>query len=163
TLFRTQFKDLMVGMSITNFGSKMQMLGKDTQIPVDVAPESEGNNSKIVGNMKTDKWSLPLNFRFGISFNPIKNYNHRWTVAADALHPSDNTEYVNVGTEYSFKEFIALRAGYKGLFMKDNEEGMTLGAGVMVPMGSTKLAIDYAYADFGILSFVQRFTLSIRF
>ncbi len=164
TLFRTQFKDMTLGMSISNFGNKMQLLGSDAQVPIDIAPEKEGNNSKIVGTMKTDKWSLPLIFRFGVAMNVIRNYNFRWTVAMDAMHPNDNTEYINVGTEYSLKEMVFLRAGYKNLFMNDSEEGLTLGGGLAYTLvGNIRLKVDYAYADFGLLDDVQRFSLALEF
>jgi opacity protein-like surface antigen len=164
TLFTTQFNGMTVGMSISNFGNKMQMLGRDTQIPVDVAPDKEGNNSKIVGNMQTDKWSLPLIFRFGVAMNLINNYNFRWTVAVDAMHPNDNTEYLNVGTEYAIKNIVFLRAGWKNLFMKDSEEGLTAGAGLAYNlMGNIKLKLDYAFGDFGILENVQKFSLGMQF
>lgn len=164
TLFTTQFRGMTIGMSISNFGNKMQMIGSDTQIPVDIAPEKEGNNNKIVGNMRTERWSLPLIFRFGVAMNVIENYNYRWTIALDAMHPNDNTEYVNVGTEYALKNMVFLRCGYKNMFMKDNEEGLTLGAGLAYALvGNFKLKIDYAYADFGILDNVQRFSLALEF
>ena len=164
TIFTTQFNGMTVGMSISNFGNKMQLTGSDTQIPVDIAPDKEGNNSKIVGNMRTDKWSLPLIFRFGVAMDVIKNYNYRWTIAVDAMHPNDNTEYINVGTEYAIKNIVFLRAGYKSLFMKDSEEGLTAGAGLAYTlMGNIKLKLDYAYGDFGILENVQRFSLGLEF
>jgi len=164
TLFTTRFNGMTIGMSISNFGNKMQLAGSDTQIPVDIAPEKEGNNSKIVGNMRTDRWSLPLIFRFGAAMNVINNYNYRWTVALDAMHPNDNTEYINVGTEYAIKNMFFLRAGYKNLFMKDSEEGLTFGAGLAYKLiGNVKLKIDYAYADFGILESVQRVSVALEF
>ncbi|MFZ5515981.1 MAG: PorV/PorQ family protein [Candidatus Zhuqueibacterota bacterium] len=164
TLFTTQFRGMTIGMSISNFGNKMQMLGSDTQIPVDIAPGKEGNNNKIVGNMRTEKWSLPLLFRFGVAMNVIDNYNYRWTVAMDAMHPNDNTEYINIGTEYALKNMIFLRCGYKNLYMKDSEEGLTLGAGLAYSLpGNFKLKIDYSFADFGILNEVQRFSLAFEF
>ncbi len=164
TIFTTQFRGMTIGMSISNFGNKMQMIGSDTQIPVDIAPEKEGNNNKIVGNMRTERWSLPLIFRFGVAMNVIENYNYRWTIALDAMHPNDNTEYVNVGTEYALKNMVFLRCGYKNMFMKDNEEGLTLGAGLAYSLvGNFRLKIDYAYADFGILDNVQRFSLALEF
>jgi hypothetical protein len=164
TLFTTQFNGMTIGMSISNFGNKMQLAGSDTQIPVDIAPEKEGNNNKIVGNMRTDRWSLPLIFRFGAAMNVINNYNYRWTVALDAMHPNDNTEYINVGTEYAIKNMFFLRAGYKNLFMKDSEEGLTVGAGLAYKLiRNVKLKIDYAYADFGILESVQRVSVALEF
>ncbi len=164
TLFTTQFRGMTLGMSICNFGTKMQMQGRDTQIPVDIAPEKYGNNNKIVGNMRTDAWELPLIFRFGAAMNLIDNYNYRWTLAVDAMHPNDNTEYINIGTEYALRNMIFLRAGYKNLFMKDSEEGLTAGIGLQYRFGnSLAVKFDYAYADFGILDSVQRFSLALEF
>jgi hypothetical protein len=50
-----------------------------------------------------------------------------------------------------------VRGGY--VFQTD-EEGLTLGAGLNIPMGSTSFSFDYGYAVFGILGSVQQFTLS---
>ena len=164
TLFTTQFHGMTLGMSICNFGTKMQMQGRDTQIPVDIAPEKYGNNNKIVGNMKTDAWELPLIFRFGAAMNVIDNYYYRWTLAVDAMHPNDNTEYINIGTEYVLRNMIFLRAGYKNLFMKDSEEGVTAGVGLQYKFGNSfAVKFDYAWADFGILDSVQRFSLALEF
>lgn len=164
TLFTTQFRGMTLGMSICNFGTKMRMQGRDTQIPVDIAPEKYGNNNKIVGNMRTDAWELPLIFRFGAAMNVIDNYNYRWTIALDAMHPNDNTEYLNVGMEYALRNMIFLRAGYKNLFMKDSEEGLTAGVGLQYKFsGSMAVKFDYAWADFGLLESVQRFSLALEF
>jgi hypothetical protein len=164
TIFRTQFRDMKIGMSISNFGNKMQMQGRDTQIEHDIAPEIEGNNSQISAFLKTDKWSLPLIFRVGISMDIVNNGNHRVTFSSDANHPNNNTEYINVGVEYSFNKFLFLRAGYKSLFLQDSEEGLTMGAGIVQSLrGLGEMKFDYAYADFGRLNNTQRFSLGIKF
>ncbi len=38
----------------------------------------------------------------------IDQENHRFTIAADALHPNDNSESLNVGAEYTLFNFISL-------------------------------------------------------
>lgn len=164
TLFTTQFNGMRIGMSITNFGSKMMLEGSDTQVPIDVDPNKYGNNNKIVANMKTDRWSLPLLFRFGLAMDLIKTYHQRLTLAVDAMHPNDNSEYINVGTEYGLNENIFLRAGYKNLFMQDSEEGLTAGIGLAYKLfGDVRLKFDYAYADFGVLENVQRLSFALEF
>ena len=54
----------------------------------------------------------------------------RTTFAVDATHPNDNTEYVNSGLEVSWREIIFGRVGYKSLFLRDSEQGLTWGFGV---------------------------------
>ena len=163
-LFNTQFKDMKLGMSISNFGSKMRLEGIDTQVTHDVNESKAGNNDKIIAHLQTDKWSLPLTFRFGIALDVLKTARNHILFALDAVHPSDNVEYLNVGMEYGLNKNIFLRAGYKTLFLRDSEEGLTLGAGLAYElMGRVNLHIDYAYLDFGILDNVQRFSLGFDF
>lgn len=164
TIFQTQFRGMTIGMSISNFGNKMQMLGRDTKIEHDIDQSIEGNNPQIDAYLNTDKWSLPLIFRVGIAIDIINNKYQRITFSTDAVHPNNNTESINVGIEYSFKNFIFLRTGYRSLFLQDSEEGLTVGAGLIQSIrGLGKLNVDYAFAAFGRLSNTHRFSLGIKF
>ena len=163
TLFRTNFHGLSLGMSITNFGNKMQLQGRDTQVKHDIAPDEYGNNSKISGHLDTDSWSLPLNFRVGASMNPIETRWARWTISVDAMHPNNNTESVNIGSEFAIGEMIFLRGGYRSMFQDFSQEGLTLGGGLKYQMAGLQFMADYAYADFGLLNTVQRFSFGLGF
>ncbi len=82
--------------------------------------------------MNTDSYPLPLTFRIGLAIDPIDIPDHKFTLALDASHPSDNAEFVNMGAEYTLFNTIALRAGYKSMFLDNTEEGLTLGFGLNV-------------------------------
>ncbi len=59
---------------------------------------------------------------------------------------------------------IALRGGYKSLFLENTEEGLTLGFGLKYDFSpSLALFIDYAYQEFGILKDTQHFAVGINF
>jgi len=163
TLFTTQFNQMKIGMSISNFGNKMRYEGKDTRIFYDFDPQKFGDNDRLPAYLQTDKWALPLMFRVGVAMDVLKSLPHRLTVAVDANHPNDNTENINLGGEYVFKDWVSLRLGYKSLFTRDSEEGLTAGAGLKYPLRYATLKIDYAYADFGRLTSVHRFAISIEF
>lgn len=164
TLFTTGFNGMKIGMSISNFGNKMMLRGKDTLINYDPDKVKYGNNDRIPANLQTDEFSLPLIFRVGVAMDVLKGDRSRMILAIDAVHPNDNTENINLGTEYVFNNMISLRVGYKNLFTKDAEEGLTAGAGLEYRFaGSTSLKIDFAYQDFGRLENVQRFSLGMKF
>ena len=164
TLFTTPFAGMKIGMSISNFGGKMQMLGKDTFVNFDLAPDQEGSNDRIPANLTTDKFSLPLLFRVGLALEVFNFNSSRMIMAVDAAHPNDNTEYINVGAEYSSNDWLFLRAGFKNLFLLDGEEGLTIGAGIKYALGSNlSIRIDYSYQAFGRLNNVQNFSLAIGF
>jgi predicted porin len=163
-LFDTQFYGMKIGMSITNYGTKMQMGGRDLQAQLDVDPTVSGNSETTQALLKTDAYELPLMFRIGVSVDVLKGYGKsNLILAVDALHPNDDVEYLNIGCEYTFNKMVSLRAGYKTLFAKESEEGLSLGAGIHYPVGGVRLMLDYAYHDFGVLKDVQKFSIGIGF
>lgn len=164
TLFRTQFNDLTIGMSISNFGTAMRLEGNDTFVNYDEAPQFGGSNDRIPAFKQTDKFPLPLLFRVGLSMDILRSDANQLLLAIDAAHPNDNTEYINVGMEYVFNDKLALRLGYKNAFTLDTEEGFTAGAGTKFRLiGGVVLSVDYSYQDFGLLNYVQRFSLGFAF
>lgn len=164
TLFVTGFHGLRIGAALTNFGTEMRMTGKELLVFHDVDPNILGNNERVPANLQTDSWPLPVSFQFGLATEFVKTTTNRLTLAVDALHPYDNTESMNLGGEYAFREMIFLRAGYRDLFLKHAEQSWTFGLGIANRLvGTVNIAFDYAYADFGRLENTQRFSLLITF
>ena len=164
TLFTTQFNGMKIGMSVSNFGGKMQMLGKDTFVNYDLAPSQDGSNDRIPANLKTDKFPLPIVFRVGLAMDILEGDLNKMTIAVDAAHPNDNTEFMNLGIEYSFNDFLFLRGGYKNLFLLDSEENLTLGAGLIYNVNKDVIVkVDYSYQEFGRLTNAQSFSLAFEF
>ena len=164
TLFTTEFNGMRIGMSISNFGNNMRLEGKDTRVYHDIDELKFGNNERINAFLETEAWSLPLTFRVGIAMDVINTSFNRLTVVADALHPNDNYESINLGTEYALNEAVFLRIGWKSLYLQDSEQGLTVGAGIHYNLvGRVGIKIDYAYADFGILNNAQRISVGIEY
>jgi len=163
TLYQTQIPGLVMGMSISNYGSKLQMLGRDLLIQTEIDPSLESDPTNINANFLTEKFDLPLIFRFGLAWTKSMSSNLKTTLAIDALHPNDNTESLNLGLEIAFNNFIFIRSGWKNLFQRDSEEGLTLGAGINLKFGASKYILDYTYTDFGILGSPQKLTIALIF
>lgn len=163
TLYRTGFHGLALGMSISNFGTPMKFAGDNAIVYYNINPGYNGSNQNIIADLRTDSWNLPLTFRFGVSFQPLATDMNRLIISVDALHPNDNTESLNLGGEYIFYDVVSLRAGYRSLFQKDSEGGLTLGAGVAYNLGQTRLKADFGWANYGRLLSVTRFALGIQF
>lgn len=162
TKYSTRIDGLILGMSISNFGTKMQMNGRDLIIQTDLDPTLESDPEHVNAHLDTDKFDLPLLFRFGIAYSfSALHPDLNLTVAADANHPNDNTESLNLGTEISFKNTLFIRGGLPHLFQRDSEETFTLGAGVKIDLGSFKIVVDYSYHEFQRLGDPQKITLSI--
>jgi opacity protein-like surface antigen len=135
-IYCTQFHSLRIGGYIQNFGV----------------------DSKYIG----DTFKMPTTFRLGAAAELVGDPNAptRLTLSVDALHPSDYTERLNVGTEYWIQNILALRAGYKFNY---DEEGWTLGMGLKWKPNQNILNIDIAYTYYGRLESVSRFSTNIAF
>jgi len=163
-LYRTDFPWLTMGISIANFGPKMQYAGKDAFVNYDFNPEEWGDNENIFAYLQTDRWDLPLLFRFGLAAEAIRSEVQSLVVSLEARHPNDNSENISMGLEYGFRDRFFLRMGYQALFEDQSERGLTLGAGLVYYLSPhVPLHLDYAYEDWGRLTQVNRFSLEIRF
>jgi hypothetical protein len=56
-----------------------------------------------------------------------------------------------------------VRAGYRQLFLKDAEGGLTYGFGLHFNVRAFELNLDYAAVDFGRLDYVNKFSLIFSF
>src|SRR3990172_1605053 len=127
TLFTTRLSGMKIGMSISNYGTKMQMTGQDMLVQIDVDKSVSGNNPNINAYLATEKYDLPLMFRVGVSMDVLKGIgNSNLNLSLDALHPNDDVESMNIGAEYLYRNVIAFRGGYHSLFARDSETGFTL-------------------------------------
>lgn len=163
-LFRTPFDRLRLGASIANFGSNMRMSGRDLVFSDDPFPDESGNVEIVNSEFFVDDHPLPLMFRVGLALDAVTAGDHRVVLSTDAAHPNDNSEYLNLGAEYSFRDLIAFRGGYRNLFETDGEQGLTAGGGLNVRLDrSLRARFDYAYADFGRLEQTHWFTVGLAF
>ncbi len=162
--YRTPFAGITLGMSISNFGSKMQMQGNNALVLYDADVTASGNNGRIPAEVSTEEWDLPLNFRFGISYAADLDVIGKLTLAVDAAHPSDDYESVNLGGEYVFNDMFYLRGGMKSMFQQDSEESFTAGVGIkQYLLGNLQIGVDYSYLEFARLKNAQKVTLTVTF
>lgn len=164
TLYTTPFNDLKIGASITNFGTKMKLDGRNTYFNIDPNGDPNSGPNNVPGEYRLNSYDIPLTFRVGLAMDVIKTNYLVVTAAVDAVHPNDNTEYVNSGLEFNFNKTFFARVGYKSLFLRDSEQNLTFGFGLYYPIvNEIGIMVNYGYADYGRLKNVQFFDLVINF
>ncbi|MCF8241994.1 MAG: PorV/PorQ family protein [Melioribacteraceae bacterium] len=165
TIFQTPFYGVKFASSITNYGTKMQMEGDDLLVRHDTDPASSGNNETIDAFLGTEEFDLPLRLQIGLSRDFQISDMARVTLAVDATHPNDNSQWVNAGGEIAlFNEMIFLRGGYKTLFLEDSQEGLSLGFGMKYSgLSFFKIGIDYSYQKYEYLDNIHSFGVILGF
>jgi len=137
TLYDTGYKSLRLGFAIQNIGGELTYI--------------DGARAAKV----------PTIFRVGASMDVVETGNNALLVSAEFSHPPDNSERINVGGEYSFKDFFFARGGYN---IGYDSEKLAAGLGVKFPTSlSTETRFDYSYTDMSDLGGAHRFSLDIAF
>jgi len=136
--FRTGYRSLVLAAVIRHFGPEIKYVGKS--------------------------YPLPQTFTLGISaylISPQSSFFFRsesnsLLFSYDLSQPRDYDQQHHAGVEYSFKDLIFLRGGYK---MNYDEEGLAFGFGLR----KSHFRFDYSYEDFGeFFDSVHRFTLGFK-
>ncbi len=155
---------LTIGASLLNFGPRANYTGRDLYIDYNQNPAKHGGNDQLPGELRTDLFPLPTLFRIGVSYPYKFDENNKLTVSVDALHPNDNNESLDAGAELTLMKNFSIRGGYRDLFLTNSEGGLEFGAGVNYSFAEGyTLRFDYAWADYGRLLKVNRFTVSVGF
>ena len=102
----------------------------------------------------SERAPLPEKLKFGGSVEHIKSWPLNLTL--DVTKPNDNSTYVSFGSEYWFKEILALRLGYVG--SNDTGKGLRLGVGLKI----RQFLLDYAYGSSGDFGAIQRIQLALQ-
>ena len=162
--YNTQLDGLRLGFSMSNFGTEIQLTGRDLNTTVDPDEDVE-NFDRVPSTYNTDSYTLPLLFRVGISYEKDWGDIGSTVMTVDLNHPSNAPESINLGFEYGVLNMFFLRAGYENLFEDDAINGLTLGAGIDYYNNSANFGVrfDYAWSDWGILDNAQRFSVGLVF
>ena len=183
-LYYTGFKSMRLGMSIRNFGPELQFSG--TYRDYDNGNWVMDSNTGLPQEKEYLPYHMPMTFKISLAYDLLENEDTFMTVAADLAHPNDNVEKLNIGTELTLMKVLAVRIGYTGLvgIMKreDKEtenvgtadevtynihnytQNLAAGVGLMLGLpGVGDFNLDYSYADFGVLDWVHRMSVTINF
>jgi long-subunit fatty acid transport protein len=160
TMLRPGYRNLRIGMNISNLGPQLKFGGSELNFRYNPSPDNP-NYDKTKGVLSVDSYELPLVFRIGAAYDLQYGKSTRITLAVEAHDPSDNYQQGAVGTELAFSETLFLRGGYK---INYEEEDFTFGAGLNLNVWQhTDLNVNYAWSDFGRLASVQRISVGFRF
>jgi len=147
TYYWTGLGSTRFAVTVSHFGAEM-------------APDGKIN---LVGNREKSDWqsfSPPTMFRIGFALEPYENKEHKVTTSIQLNHPNDNSENFALAVEYVWKSLLSLRGGYK---FNVDEQNISFGAGVDVPISIAKFTLDYSFVNFERLGSVHRFSIILGF
>ncbi len=161
----TPWKGLVLGFSISNFGTKMQITGDDLLTTNDPDPLNSGNNDIINAYYATDRFDIPLRMVIGSNWQVMNTPLLGISLEANGVFPSDNEEWMNVGIDAAIaNNLLHVSAGMNHIFLPENEPQLSLGGGLSYRiMGGVILRADYAVQAHKYFGLNEHFSLSMRY
>jgi hypothetical protein len=173
--------NLHLGVSLRNVGTNLRFVGDGFSY--------NGTSPDLVKsisvNSKSDRFSLPSQLAFGVSYDFYLKPNNDTTESADGVPPSQhrltpmfsfisnafNKDWIGIGAEYGYKEKLMVRLAYRyeGQITSSADNttlynglaaGLTLATNVSSKENAHKLLIDYGFRATRVSNGVH--TLGIR-
>ena len=171
TRYDTDFNGIVLGFSINSLGTPQQFDGPEV---TSTNPAYNGVSQNPVDmQMQTSSFEMPLSFRAGIGVDMFQGFVmdrpevdgdgtivHQWLMGADFETFADVPEQFAIGTEYTFREFVAIRAGYR---FGSDQFGVSGGIGLKYQSGSFDGRVDYSISPSAQLGLVNRLSVAISF
>jgi len=110
-LFRSEWNDLRIGATISNFGPDLKMSGDNLRNKLDPYPTTGDNPTDVPLLLETETYSLPIQFQFGASVTPYTSESLALTTVLDVRDTRDFNQEIRLGAEVEIMNTFFLRGG----------------------------------------------------
>ncbi|MBI1799567.1 MAG: PorV/PorQ family protein [Candidatus Eisenbacteria bacterium] len=161
--YETGYHGMNLGMTMKNFGPNLQYNGSDFDLSAQLPGTDPQSDPRTVGTGAA-QFELPSYFQLGLSY-PAARGNTPLTLYGLFQSNSFGRDEGRLGAELGIRKVLALRAGYR--FNGNDQElfNWSYGIGLVVPMGGSKLSVEYAGEPVktGVFDDVQHIAVSLYF
>lgn len=173
TQFHTGIYGTTIGASINNIGTEGRFQGDALRNRLTTGIPTGANVVDV--ERRTTRFAMPTIFRFSVLADLWggaeaivgPSADHRVRLMGDVSDGISTAIQTGLAVEYGFRERLFLRGGKK--FVNEDRapwegsHGLGLGGGVLLPMGDSRLRLDYGYQPWGDLNSVQQISVELAF
>lgn len=163
--YSTKYRGLTFGFAMKNYGPDLTFSGRGfDRVPADEKRPASSRNAPS---------ELPTSINIGTAYNFLSDDLNSATFSANFRANNQSMDQWQGGLEYSYDYKYFLRAGYNYANEKKWQEeedattkwlyGATLGAGVVIPVGTTDLTLEYSWTETETFDANQYWTLKASF
>ena len=151
---------LRFGVSLRNFGPQFSFTGIGLQDPLGTA--GPAGDYELPGEVRDVRSELPSMLNFGATYERAFSANVTATVLANFRSNSYDVNQYAAGLELGLQEMLFLRGGWDMASDPDltHWEGWNVGGGLSLPLGSSRLTVDFAYRPSKVFDNVNIFAAS---
>jgi hypothetical protein len=170
TKYNTGYRGITLGFGVLSLGPKQEFSGAN--LNTTNQPITGLNASAIDMSISTAPFNIPLSFRAGLGLDMLTllveipeidddgTQVHKWATGIDFETYSDSPEQFAIGTEYTFRDLVILRAGYR---FGNDQFGLAGGIGLKYLSADFDGRIDFSVNPTQNLGLINRLSVSMRF
>ncbi|MCK4373252.1 MAG: PorV/PorQ family protein, partial [candidate division Zixibacteria bacterium] len=153
--YETRFPGLTLGFVMKNYGPDLVFSGRGfDRIPADEKRPASSRNASS---------ELPTSLNIGTAYNFYSDDMSSATATANFRANNQSMDMWQGGLEYAYDQRYFVRGGYNYADQENWLYGATLGLGVMVPLGTTDLTLEYCWTQTEVFDANQYWTLKASF
>ncbi len=156
------WRGLKFAAVIKNWGPEMRFDGADFDQNVQI-PGSDPNSPLKTVKTTSASFELPSSVQFGMAYELVNQ--NRNAVVLNSTYQSNNfnNDEMRFGAEYGYNDALFIRGGYTSSDQDEYIEGLTLGFGLALNLGETRMIVDYSWAKTDYFDDKQYYTFKIQF
>ena len=147
-----------IGATGARLGAAIRNFGVDAEPRGSLARTRLGEGEATEDAFETI--TLPTTFLLGLSYDAYAQGDHAVVVSTQLYRPNDNAESLGLGAEYTFRELLVLRGGYR---LGVEEYVASFGGGVNVAALGARTRVDYGFTRQARLGNVHSIGLNLSF
>lgn len=153
--YDTRYRGLSLGFALKNWGPNMEFGGEgfDRTTADDRRPKQSANAGL----------ELPTSINLGMAYNFLSDGLNSASISGNFRGNNQSQDNFQGGAEYSYDDRYFLRAGYNYAKQDGYLYGASLGGGVVLPMGTTTLTLEYSWTETEVFNNNQFFTVKFGF
>ncbi len=152
-MYQPGWQGLSLGLSIMNYGPTMKFSGDGFNRPLD------GRQGAAEGS----SFDLPSQFNFGVAYDAVQSERSVATLSGNFRSNNYSQDVWQGGLEFVYDDKYSLRAGYNYADQDEWLYGFSVGGGLVLDIGQTKLALEYAWNETETFDDNQFFTVKFLF
>ncbi len=157
TMYDTGIQGIKLGFSMHNLGTEQEYRGVDLKSTKKYIEDLFASSLDI--QYLASPFAVPLIFRAGATSDVLDIQDHKLIAAVDFVTSSDVAEQFALGTEYTWMNFVSVRAGYR---FGSDMFGFSAGAGLKYLTSGFTGQIDYSISPSFELGLVNRLSIVLN-
>ncbi|MEW5795197.1 MAG: PorV/PorQ family protein [Candidatus Zixiibacteriota bacterium] len=153
-LYNPGWHGVRLGLAMKNYGAEMQFQGRGFEVPLE---------PRRPGSANAASFDLPASINIGMAYDFIDNGDNLATLTGNFAANTYSNDVIQGGFEYGYKGLYFIRGGYNYSQQDEWIHGATLGGGLTLEMGETRMTFEYAWNETEFFDDNQFFSVSIGF